>query len=122
MDNTVDKADEAVANWIEASKPTTSKPLELVKLRNGAIEARAAVGVIMQSLMMLAERKPVSLYEMVEKCRTPGHKIWGDCGRDLEALSLVSKSGGIHDTVRNVVLSAAEGEGMALLLQSPLAE
>lgn len=101
-----------------------SNPLEPVKLKNGATEARAAVAVLMQTLTMLANSQPLMLYELVEKCRKPQHKIWGGLARDLEKLSLVGPApdNRVHDTVRNIVLSAADGDGMQLALGSPLAE
>jgi hypothetical protein len=54
------------------------------------------------------------------KCRDQKHQFFGKSGEDLKALSLVQNDGSIHESVRNIVLSAAKGDGLAMKFQSPI--
>lgn len=95
--------------------------METIKLKNGAIEAKPLVGVMMLSLEHLMDEKPMALYELVMKCREPEHEFFGTTGEDLQKLNLVGPGGTIHSSVRNIILSATSGEGMDLKLHSPVA-
>ncbi len=51
----------------------------------------------------------------------PNHKFFGNTKDRLEALALVDANGGIHDSIRNIVLSAIEGEDLEMRLTNPVA-
>jgi len=55
------------------------------------------------------------------KCRDETHKLFGNTGEVLKKLGLVQDDDGVHTSIRNVVLSAVEGEGLGLILDSPVA-
>jgi len=95
--------------------------MEEVKLRNGTSEADVLVAATMLSLRALAESKPVALIELVEVCRDPKHTIWGQCAEELKDVSLLQPDGRPHDSIRNIVQSAAEGEGFEVHLVDPKA-
>ncbi len=95
--------------------------METIKLKNGAVEAKPLVVVMMLSLKHLMDEKPIAFYELVMKCRDPEHKFFGATGQDLQKLNLVGPDGTIHSSVRNIVLSATSGEGLVLKLHSPIA-
>lgn len=92
--------------------------MKMLKLKNGAEEAQPLVMMVMQMLQRLAEEKPILLIDFAMKCRDASYEICG--GEDeLAALSLI-KSGYIHDSVRNIVLSAVTGEGAEMALGDPI--
>ena len=95
--------------------------MNIVRLRNGAQEAEPLVRTTMMILDNLLETKPIVAYELVMKCRDKNHKLFGQSGADLQNLSLVDANGGVHDSVRNIILSAAEGDGLNMQFVSPIA-
>jgi len=94
--------------------------LEAVILKNGAEEVKSFVLVTMLSLQRLMREKPIALYELVQLCMNNKHDLFGNAGEILEELGLV-KNGVVHDSIRNIVLSAVEGDGCNMRLTNPLA-
>jgi hypothetical protein len=94
--------------------------MELIVLKNGAEEAEPLVKVAMLSLESLIQSSPIAFYELVMKCRDSNHQFFGNTVERLKELSLVQRDGTIHDSVRNIVLSAAEGDGLDMKLVSPV--
>ena len=89
--------------------------METTKLRNGAEEAAGLVAVTMLALRNLFAEKPIVAYELVAKCRDANHQFFGLTGSDLQTLGLVETGGGVHESIRNIVLSAvSEGFGVDL--------
>ncbi len=78
------------------------------------------VNVTMMSLRDLMQKNPIAFYELVMKCRNHNHKFFGNAGDVLKGLSLVETGGSIHDSIRNIVLSAAKGDGLDMSLGSPV--
>ena len=74
----------------------------------------------MMSLNMLMETNPIAAYELVQICKNPNHKMFGNTEEVLVDLSLLSEDG-VHSVIKNVVMSAFEGEGLDMCLTSPLA-
>ncbi len=96
--------------------------MKVLKLRNGSEEAPPLVSVTMVSLERLFQEKPIVAYELRELCKNPAHKLFGKAGDDLKALNLVQPDGRVHDSIRNIVLSAFEGEGLEMHMVSPVAK
>ena len=96
--------------------------METVILKNGAEEQVHMVSHTMETLWYLAKERSMVLYELAMKCRDRNHKFFGTTGQTLVKLGLVEADGSIHDTVRNIVLSAIEGDGADLTIGSPLKE
>ena len=99
--------------------------IEVVTLKNGATEAKPLVEVTMMSLDMLLSTNPTSFIELVESCRDREHVIWGSSGERLVQLHLLESvdsdgHGHIHESIRNIVLSAVTGEGLGLTLGNPI--
>jgi len=94
--------------------------METVRLRNGAEEAKPLVAVIIMSLERLMNERPLALYDLVMKCRDRAYELFGTNGDYLKDLNLVDQDGSIHESIRNVVLSATDGEGMDMVLRSPI--
>ncbi len=93
--------------------------METIILKNGATEAMGLVTATMLALTDLMKTKPMMFYEFVEKCKDPTHKIWGDFGIDLRRMSLLEQNFQPHGSVRNIVLSAVEGEGLDMTIVNP---
>jgi hypothetical protein len=94
-------------------------------LRNGKEVPDVVIGTTMIALRTLADADFMAFCEFVETCRDPGHVIYGDCGDKIERLGLVQSvdaagHGKVHDAVRDIVLSAVDGEDFGLSLRSPL--
>ena len=94
---------------------------KVVKLKNGSEEAEPLVRVTIMSLRMLMESDPIAFYELFELCKDRNHKMFGNAGEKLAKLGLVGAAGHVHDSIRNIVLSAVEGEGLDMCLVSPIA-
>lgn len=93
-----------------------------LKLKNGTEEAAPLVKVTMMSAEHLVESNPIAFVELVALCRDRDHELFGNTAVELQRLALVGPDGSVHDSIRNVVLSAAEGEGLEMRFVSPLAE
>jgi|688.fasta_scaffold817402_3 hypothetical protein len=93
--------------------------MQTVTLKNGAEEALPLVTVTMMSLRTLMEQNPIVFYELVTKCRDSNHRFFGNTGDSLKQLGLVQAGEHIHDSVRNIVLSAVKGDGFDMSLGSP---
>jgi hypothetical protein len=95
--------------------------MKMLKLKNGAEEAEPAVRVVMAALSNLIDRYPTAFYDVVMMCRPGNYKPFGNNGQILQDLALVSHDGTVHDSIRNVILSAVSGDGLAMALGNPLA-
>ena len=96
--------------------------METVILRNGAEEAKPLVVVMMLCLERLMDERPLALYDLVMRCRDRNYQFFGDNEDYLKNLKLVEQDGSIHDSTRNVILSAADGDGLDMVLRSPLSK
>ncbi len=96
--------------------------METVILKNGAKEATGLVTTVMMSIQNLMQEKPIVFYELVMKCRDSNHVIFGNMQKDLEDLALVNSGGGVHDSIRHIVLSAVRGDGLEMKISNPIAK
>ena len=94
--------------------------IKLAKLRNNTEEVEALVAGTMLTLHSLLKEQPVAFYELVMKCRDIGHSFFGNASEHLRSAGLVDENGGIHDSIKNIVLSAIQGEGFGLYLVNPI--
>lgn len=95
--------------------------METLKLRNGAEEAKPLVVVTQTILSNLMDNDPIAFYELVMKARNPAHKIFGNVGEILRKRALLENGDRMHDSMRNIIVSAVEGEGLDMVLRSPVA-
>lgn len=95
--------------------------LEPLSLKNGSQEAKAIVVVTMMALRQLVQQHPIAFYELVTVSRDPAHKLFGNNGAILAKFHLASESGHVHNSIRNIVISAVEGNDLDMVLRSPLA-
>jgi len=95
--------------------------MEMTTLKNGTEEAEPLVTITMMCLRDLMGSDPLAVYELVMLARDRNHELFGNARQRLEARSLVQHDGRMHDSIRNIVLSAASGDGLDMVLQSPVA-
>ena len=93
---------------------------ETVQLKNGAVEVTVFVASMMLILDRLVEEKPVAALDLVMKCRDSNYQFFADNEEILRDRKLVEKHGTIHSSIRNIVLSAFEGDGFDMVLLSPI--
>lgn len=96
--------------------------MKAVVLKNGTEEADVMVTTGMMALESVMKDNPIAFYELVMKCRDPNHQFFGNTGEILKSRSLVEQSGNIHDSVRNIVLSAVSGDEFDMRLSNPVAD
>jgi hypothetical protein len=95
--------------------------MEMLTLKNGSEVAAPLVKLTMMVLDSLMGKNPTALYELVMKCRDREHKLYGNTGEVLSSLNLLQPDGRVQDAIRDIVLSATEGEGIDMTLRSPVA-
>lgn len=95
--------------------------METVTLKNGAEEVKSLVVVTMLSLESLIEEQPFAFYDLVMVCRDRDYRPFGSNGDHLKSLALLQDGGHVHDSIRNIVLSAVTGDGLDMQLGSPVA-
>jgi hypothetical protein len=64
----------------------------------------------------------LALYDLNEVCKGKNYTPFGDNLKKLQDLSLLQPDGKPHESIRNVVLSAVQGEGLDMHLGSPVAD
>jgi hypothetical protein len=101
--------------------------LKAVKLKNGTEEFEGLVPVLMAMLRHLADKYPTAFFDLVNQVRDPGYEVFspGEVGV-LVSLGLALEGSTmkklvVHDSVRNIVLSAVGGNGLEMRLGDPLA-
>lgn len=94
--------------------------MDVVKLKNGAEEVAALVTTTMMTLTRLLHDNPIAAVDAVGLARDRGY----DASFTLSALkdlALVRDDGTMHSSIRNIIASAAKGEGLELELVNPRA-
>lgn len=94
--------------------------MQTAKLKNGREEAVPLINVTMVSLQSLMEASPIAFYELVEVCKDKDHKPFGNADVILKNLALMEPGGGIHGSIRNIILSAIDCEGLEMHLVNPV--
>ncbi|MDP2967068.1 MAG: hypothetical protein Q8N87_01505 [bacterium] len=94
--------------------------MKILVLKNRAEEVEGLVIATMVSLEHLLKSNPIVFYELVMKCRDNNYQFLGNTAEPLEELGLVQRDRTVHDSIRNIVLSAAEGSGLGMKLVSPV--
>lgn len=94
--------------------------METVILKNGTEEVATLVALTTSILLSLLEERPLILYDLVMKCRDRDYQFFGNNEEHLKSLKLIDRDGSIHGSIRNIVLSAAKGDGLDLIIKSPI--
>ena len=94
-----------------------------IRLKNGADEDDSAVTATMVAIERLCRSGMsgfTALYDLVHMCRDPAVVPASSSVNVLLSAGLLG-DGVVHAAVKNVVLSAAQGDGLALAFCSPVA-
>lgn len=95
--------------------------MDNVKLKNGSEEFGPLVAATMQTIRKLHEEKPIVLIDLIQFANDSTYEIFPPCRVDLERLSLINGKS-MHDSIRNIVLSALSIEDEFFVrLQDPRA-
>ena len=90
---------------------------EIVKLKNGTDAHKMTVTAAMMNLQDL-QTDATAFIDFVKKCRDPSHIMKTTKATELGLIDQY----GVHEITRNIVLSAVQGEGFDMTLESPIAE
>ena len=88
--------------------------MNMVILKSGKIVPASVMSTTMAALEHLANTSLLAFSELVETCRNNNHLI--RFGEELKSLSLIQPDGSVHKYIRDIVLSATEGEGSDMKL------
>lgn len=94
--------------------------IKRVRLKTGVEAAEPLVRAAMVSLDRLFAEDVGLFFELVTKAREPDYQFCGDSA-PLKERALLDSRGHVHHAVREVILAAVTGEGIAMTLGSPLA-
>ncbi len=92
---------------------------QTVILKNGSEAQESLVKTIMISLESLLNSNMIAFYELVQKCRDENHKMFGNTMTTIEKFNLAAR-GLVHQTVKDVVLSAVKGKELQMFLGDPI--
>ncbi len=96
--------------------------MSTVKLRNGAEEFGPLVPVVERRLQSLMNSDPLAFYDLTMRCRQGrAYTMFPVIESRLIESDLLQANGMPHDSIRNIVLSAVEGDDLEMRLVSPLA-
>jgi hypothetical protein len=95
--------------------------VELVTLKNGSTEPKPAISATALAAKYLMKSDPIAFYELVEICRNPNHTPFENTAEKLQSMALLGSNKLPHATVRNVIVSAVEGEKLAMVWTNPVA-
>jgi hypothetical protein len=122
---------ESNIGWLQCSPLTTNfnltawemamGVLDLIKLKNGAEEPKvvvAAVTISLNSIWDSGLKGVLAVYDLSQIARGKGEGVSPKTIEFLQGYNLVEQNGRLHETIKNVVLSAVDDEGN---LSSPLA-
>ncbi len=91
------------------------------KLKNGSVEPSAIVLPVTLALTALLDDNVIVFYELVMKARDPNHPFFSPgVEQDLKKTGLLQENGVLNDRIRNIVLSATEGDGLDMHLIDPV--
>ena len=104
--------------------------MNIVTLKNGTEEAEGLVAGIVKTLQTIGREMPTAFYDIVRLCRDPQYLIFGGnhgpIGMTLKDYALITVDvhgkALVHDSIRNIVLSAVTGEELEMQLGNPLKE
>lgn len=94
--------------------------IKTVKLRNGAEEASSLVNIVIMHINTWQGMDfALKFYDIVTMCRDSSYTPSAPTLEEFKKLSFVSPDGSIHDPIKNIILSMAEGEGLDLTTVDP---
>lgn len=102
---------------------TIAEDMEMVALRNGTKEPHGLIKTIscrMEELVSMGTIGICALNELLERCKDESAPVNPEASRLLRKALLLDREGGLHGSVRNIVLSAALARTDDFSIGSPL--
>lgn len=95
--------------------------MQTVRLRNGTDELESLVKVVTESLNKLENTLPgqMALHDLNARCLNKDSTMWDEQLDQLQGLGLIQVDGTVHDSIRNVVLSAIVSDDGIIMIQNP---
>lgn len=100
----------------QTTKDAVLEYAEPTELNNASTHPRIAVDVIMDILNTCLTEQPIPFFELVEKCRKPGHLLFGNSGDELKTRGLSPDD----SLVKDIILSSVTGDDLAMTFGSPI--
>ena len=97
--------------------------MQTVTLRNGSEELDSLVITTMTTLRRMMNdgfTGLMALYDLHQVCLETGYQPAAQQLEYLKILSMLQPNGRPHDSIRNIVLSAVQGEGLEMELVNPV--
>jgi hypothetical protein len=97
--------------------------MEMLLLNNGSTEPKPTVIATMMSLNGLWDKGipgMCTVSDLYERCCNPKHPIADREFTVLKNLALIQPDGRIHDSIKNIVLSAITGQSINIKMGSPI--
>ena len=94
--------------------------MKVAILKNGSKEASSLVTVTMMNLRKLIESEPIAFFELVSMARDSTHKPFGNTNEVLQRFGLLDTNNCMHDSIKNIILSASTGGGLDMMLDNPI--
>lgn len=95
--------------------------MDLITLRTGATVPEPIYKTTMVNLERLWGDNPIAFIELVSPARDANHQPFDNVTEVLTERSFMA-NGRLHDSVRDVVLAATEGDDFDMRMVSPLSE
>ena len=93
---------------------------DTVTLDTGQEHPTPLVTATMMNLRSLMEDHPIAAYELVELCRDPTHRLFGNTGDVLRERGLLEGDGQPHQAVKEIVLASVAGKDASLTFANPV--
>lgn len=92
-----------------------------MKLKNGGVELDVTIAATMLSLEGLLAHTRVAFYDLVMKCKDASHEFtYSNSERVLKCHNLMERDGAIPADVKNIVLSAVDGDKGEMHIVDPI--
>lgn len=96
---------------------------EMVALRNGTEESKAlTAGIILASRALLSEecKTPMAFWDLVRMAQDKDYRPMKVNAAALRERNLLESDNSLHGSIKNIVLSSVEGEGLAMIYVNPV--
>ena len=94
--------------------------MQEVKLKNGGVEMDILTQGVLLALKNLITDNSVAFYDLVMKCRDDQYEPFGNSSAILKHVSLMESGGTIHSSIKNIVLSAVDGDEGEMHIVDPI--
>ena len=91
-----------------------------LRLKNGSQELDITIAATITSLKGLLADQPIAFCDLVMKARDDTYEPFGNAGDILKRSSLLKQAGTMRQDIRNIVLSAVDGDEGEMHIVDPI--